>query len=190
MIYADSVRMGGDHVTSDISKGLQIPVAVAERIKTRHGGLYATGMDDREMIDIGGDSGDWEKDRRQISRTELIGIMRPRVEEVLEGVRATLDAAGFDSLPSQQIVLTGGASQIPGLDGLATRILGQRVRLGRPLRVQGLPQAATGSAFAAAVGLCLFAAHPQDEWWDFEIPAERYPTRSLRRAVKWFKDNW
>lgn len=190
MIFADAVRMGGDHVTSDIAKGLQVPLAVAERIKTKHGGVQATGMDDREMIEVGGDSGDWEKDRRQISRTELIGIMRPRVEEILEEVRARLDAAGFDSLPSQQIVLTGGASQIPGLDGLASRILGQRVRLGRPLRVQGLPQAATGAAFSSTVGLCLFAAHPQDEWWDFEIPTERYPARSLKRVVKWFKDNW
>ena len=190
MIYADAVRMGGDHVTSDISKGLQVPIAVAERIKTKHGGVHATGMDDREMIEIGGDSGDWEKDRRQVSRTELIGIMRPRVEEILEEVRARLDAAGFDTLPSQQIVLTGGASQIPGLDGLASRILGSRVRMGRPLRVQGLPQAATGPAFSSAVGLCLFAAHPQDEWWDFDIPAERYPARSLKRAFRWFKDNW
>jgi cell division protein FtsA len=189
-IYSDAVRLGGDHVTSDISKGLMVPMAVAERIKTKHGGVHATGMDDREMIEVGGDSGDWEKDRRQISRTELIGIMRPRVEEILEEVRERLDAAGFESLPSQQIVLTGGASQIPGLDGLASRILGQRVRLGRPLRVQGLPQAATGAAFSSAVGLCLFAAHPQDEWWDFEIPAERYPARSLKRVVKWFKDNW
>lgn len=190
MIYADSVRMGGDHVTADISKGLQVPLTTAERIKTRFGGVHATGMDDREMIDIGGDSGDWEKDRRQVSRTELIGIMRPRVEEILEETRARLDAAGFEHLPSQQIVLTGGASQIPGLDGLASRILGQRVRLGRPLRVQGLPQAATGAAFASAVGLCLFAAHPQDEWWDFDIPNERYPARSMKRALKWFKDNW
>jgi cell division protein FtsA len=190
MIYADSVRMGGDHVTSDIAKGLQVPLNVAERIKTKHGGVQATGMDDREMIEIGGDSGDWEKDRRAVSRTELIGIMRPRVEEILEEGRARLDAAGFDSLPSQQIVLTGGGSQIPGLDGLASRILGQRVRLGRPLRVQGLPQAVTGPAFASAVGLCLFAAHPQDEWWDFDIPAERYPARSLKRALKWFRDNW
>jgi cell division protein FtsA len=190
MIYADSVRMGGDHITSDIAKGLQVPMAVAERIKTRHGGVHATGMDDREMIEIGGDSGDWEKDRRSVSRAELIGIMRPRVEEILEEVRVRLDAAGFDHLPSQQIVLTGGASQIPGLDGLAAKILGQRARLGRPLRVQGLPQAATGPAFASSVGLCLFAAYPQDEWWDFDIPAERYPARSLKRAVKWFKDNW
>ena len=190
MIYADAVRMGGDHVTADIAKGLQVPLTTAERIKTRFGGVHATGMDDREMIDIGGDSGDWEKDRRQVSRTELIGIMRPRVEEILEETRARLDAAGFEHLPSQQIVLTGGGSQIPGLDGLATRILGQRVRLGRPLRVQGLPQAATGAAFASAVGLCLFAAHPQDEWWDFDIPAERYPARSMKRALKWFKDNW
>ena len=190
MIFADAVRMGGDHVTSDISKGLQVPMAVAERIKTKHGGVHATGMDDREMIEIGSDSGDWEKDRRQVSRTELIGIMRPRVEEILEEVRARLDVAGFDTLPSQQIVLTGGASQIPGLDGLASRILGSRVRMGRPLRVQGLPQAATGPAFSSAVGLCLFAAHPQDEWWDFDIPAERYPARSIKRAFRWFKDNW
>ncbi len=190
MIYADSVRLGGDHITADISKGLQVPMATAERIKTFHGGVVATGMDDREMIEIGGDTGDYEHDRRSVSRAELIGIMRPRVEEILEDVRARLDAAGFEHLPSQQIVLTGGGSQIPGLDGLAARILGQQVRLGRPLRVQGLPQAATGPAFASAVGLCLFAAHPQDEWWDFEIPAERYPARSLKRAVRWFRDNW
>ncbi|MEB8385711.1 cell division protein FtsA [Rhodobacteraceae bacterium KMM 6894] len=190
MIYSDSVRMGGDHVTSDISMGLQVPTAVAERIKTFYGGVVATGMDDREMIETGGETGDWNHDRRTCSRAELIGIMRPRVEEILEEVRARLDVAGFDSLPSQQIVLTGGGSQIPGLDGLASRILGQQVRLGRPLRVHGLPQAATGAGFASAVGMCLFAANPQDEWWDFELPVDRYPSRSLKRAVKWFRDNW
>ncbi|MBK5924430.1 cell division protein FtsA [Rhodovulum sulfidophilum] len=190
MIYADSVRMGGEHVTSDISKGLHVPLSTAERIKTLYGGVVATGMDDREMIGLGGDSGDYETDSRSVSRAELIGIMRPRVEEILEEVRARLDAAGFEHLPSQRIVLTGGGSQIPGLDGLAARILGNQVRLGRPLRVHGLPQSATGPGFAALVGLCLFAAQPQDEWWDFEMPMDRYPARSLKRAVRWFKENW
>jgi cell division protein FtsA len=190
MIFADTVRLGGDHITSDIAKGLQIPWSAAERIKTRYGGVQATGRDDREVIEIGGDSGDWDKDRRTVTRSELIGIIRPRVEEMLEEVRARLDAAGFDHLPSQQIVLTGGSSQIPGLDGLAARILGSQVRLGRPIRVPGLPQAATGPAFAGIVGLCQYAAQPQDEWWDFDIPSDRFAARPLKRAMRWFRDNW
>ncbi|MCA8868783.1 MAG: cell division protein FtsA [Rhodobacteraceae bacterium] len=190
LIYCDAVRMGGAHITSDISQGLQVPLAMAERIKTFYGGIEATGMDDREMIDISSDTGDWEHDRREVSRAELIGVMRPRVEEILEEVRARLDGAGFEHLPSQRVVLTGGGSQIPGLDGLAGRILGRQVRLGKPLRIQGLPQAATGPAFSSAVGLGLHAAHPQDECWDFEIPTDRYAGRSLKRAVKWFRENW
>ncbi len=190
MIFADTVRMGGAHVTRDISQGLQIPVDDAERIKTKFGGLVATGLDDREIIELEGQTGDWHHDRRTVSRAELIGVMRPRMEEILEEVRARLDVAGFEHLPSQRIVLTGGSSQIPGLDGLASRILGNQVRLGRPLRVAGLPQSAYGSAFSACVGLSLFAANPQDEWWDFDLPTDRLPARSLRRAVKWFRDNW
>ena len=80
-------------------------MALAEKIKCSQGGLVATGRDDRDMTELSGDTGDWEHDRREISRSELIGIMRPRVEETLEGVRACLDAAGFDSLPSQKVVL-------------------------------------------------------------------------------------
>ncbi len=190
MIYADSVRMGGDHITSDISMGLQVPAATAERIKTFYGGVHATGMDDREMIDIGGDTGDWEHDRRTVSRAELIGIIRPRMEEILEETRVRLDAAGFEHLPSQKIILTGGASQIPGLDTLASRILGQQVRLGRPMRVHGLPQATTGPGFSSAVGMCLFATRPQDECWDFDLPVERHSNKTFRRAVRWFKANW
>lgn len=190
MIYADTIKLGGDHVTADLSKGLSVPMAFAERIKTIYGGLVATGMDDRDMIEITSETGDWEHDRRQVSRSEVIGIIRPRVEEILEEVRASLDAAGFDHLPSRQIVLTGGGSQMPGLDGLAAKILGPQVRVGRPLRVRGLPQAATGPDFASAVGLCLFAAHPQDEWWDFEMPVERASARSLRRALRWMRENW
>jgi len=190
LIFSGTVRLGGAHITSDISMGLQIPMAMAEKIKTRFGGLEVTGRDHREMIDIGGETGDWELDRRQVSRSELIGVMRPRVEEILEEVRAHLDGAGFEHLPGQRIVLTGAGSQIAGLDQLASRILGGRVRLGRPLRIQGLPQSATGPGYSALVGLCLTAAYPQDECWDFEIPADRYGGRSVRRAVKWFRENW
>ena len=190
MIYADSVALGGDLITADLSAGLSVNTSFAERIKTIYGGLVATGMDDREMIEITSETGDWEHDRRTVSRSDVIGIIRPRVEEILEDVRDCLRAAGFEHLPSRQIVLTGGGSQLPGLDALAAKILGSQVRIGRPLRVRGLPQAATGPDFASAVGLSLFAAHPQDEWWDFEMPVERSSVRSLNRVFRWVRENW
>ena len=48
----------------------------------------------------------------------------------------------------------------PVTAGLAARMLGPSVRIGRPLRVQGLPHQMTDPSFAASVGLSLFAAHP------------------------------
>ena len=132
MIYADAVRMGGGHVTSDICQGLQVSMQDAERLKTMHGGMIATGLDDREMIELPSILGDRDHDRRQITRAELIGVMRPRVEEILEEVRARLDAAGFEYLRSQRIVLTGGSAQIPGLELVASHVLGRQCRLGKP----------------------------------------------------------
>ena len=170
--------------------GLQIPLSTAERLKTRNGGVVATGLDDREMIEIASETEDWEGERRMISRSDLIGIMRPRVEEILEEVRSSLTDAGFEDLPSQKIVLTGGASQIPGIDNIASKILGQQVRLGRPMRIHRLPQADSGPTCAGLVGLSLFAAHPQDEWWDFSPRGKSFGGKSVSRAFRWLRDNW
>ncbi len=190
MIYGDAVRLGGAHITSDICQGLQLSYDDAERIKTLHGGLVATGSDSRVDIEVPNPMAQWENDRRTVTRSDLIGVMRPRVEEILEEVRARLDASGFEHLPSQRIVLTGGSSAIPGLEDLAGRILGGQVRIGRPLRVQGLPQASAGAAFSAAVGLALHASHPKDECWDFEMPVDRVGTRRIKAAMRWFRQNW
>ncbi len=190
MIFAETIKMGGELVTRDVSMGLQIPLSAAERIKTRNGGVVATGLDDREMIEIANETGDWELDRRIISRSDLIGIIRPRIEEILEETHACLSNAGFEDLPSQKIILTGGASQVPGIDNLANKILGQQVRLGRPMRIHRLPQAFSGANCAGLVGLSIFAAHPQDEWWDFSPSSKNFSGQSVSRVFRWFKDNW
>ncbi len=190
LIFADSVRIGGDHITRDICQGLEVPRQVAERLKTFHGGLLATGVDDRDIIEFASPIDEIAGERRAVSRSELIGIIRPRMEEIFDDVRGLLDAAGFDYMPSQRIVLTGGASQMPGIEELAYNVLGRQVRCGRPLRIQGLPQAATGPSFSAIVGLGMHTVHPQDECWDFELPNDALGNRSLKRAVRWFKENW
>ena len=112
----------GDHITSDISKGLQVPLAQAERIKTFYGGVVATGMDDREMIEMAGDCGDWERDRRRVSRSELIGT---EFHEMLRCIRC---GACLNHCPVYRTVgghaygwvYSGpmGAVLIPGLIGI------------------------------------------------------------------------
>ncbi|MGM0583072.1 MAG: cell division protein FtsA [Pseudomonadota bacterium] len=189
LIYLDVARVGGRHVTRDIAEAFSLEQSQAERIKTLHGGVMATGLDDREMIPAP-PIGSPEGHERHITRSALIGVIRPRVEEILEEVRMLLDQAGFQSLPSRRIVLTGGGAQLPGLEDTARRVLGQRVRIGRPLRIAGLPQSAAGPAFSAMVGLAAYAVRPHDEVWDFEAPSTLSGGTRLRRAVRWFRDNW
>lgn len=190
LIYADSARIGGDHLTNDIAAGLSMPEAAAERIKTFHGGAVATGLDDREQIEAPYIGDRHPAERRTISRSALIGVIRPRLEEILEDAKRRLDLAGFQHLPAQRIVLTGGGSQLPGIEEAAQRVLGRQVRIGRPMRINGLPQMATGPGFAAAVGLALYAARPQDELWDFEPVTGFSSRRRLSQAMRWFRDNW
>lgn len=190
LIHADSSRIGGDHLTQDISVGLSMPAADAERIKVRHGGAVATGLDDRELIEAPHIGEHHPADRRQISRSALIGVIRPRLEEILEDARRRLDKAGFQHLQGRRIVLTGGGAQLTGVEETAQRILGRQVRIGRPMRIAGLPQAVSGPDCAAVVGLALHAARPQDEVWDFEPATTLRNRKRLAGAMRWFKDNW
>ena len=50
-IYADTIPLGGNHVTSDIAQGLSTPLANAERLKTLFGNCFPRAMV-RDQIDI------------------------------------------------------------------------------------------------------------------------------------------
>ncbi len=189
LMCVQHVRYGGGHVTGDIAAGLMMSQTTAERIKTLYGGVIPTGADDREMIDAPRVGEEEQPDRRQISRGMLIGVIRPRLEETLEMVRAKLDAIGIDAMPGSGLVLTGAAAQLQGIDELATRILGRRPRIGRPLRIAGLPQSLSGPDYSTAVGLAMYALRPHDELWDFEAPAAGARGRA-GDMFRWLRRAW
>ncbi|MEL6267891.1 MAG: cell division protein FtsA, partial [Pseudomonadota bacterium] len=190
LVCVDQVRFGGAHVTGDIAAGLQMAEVEAERIKTLHGGVIPTDADNREPIDAPRRGEEESPERRMITRGMLIGVIRPRVEETLRTVRDRLTTLGIADMPSCSIVLTGHASQLPGVDELATRILGRRPRIGRPMRLAGLPQSLSGPENAAAVGLAIYAMRPHDEIWDFEAPRPWSVQGRAQDIVRWFRTNW
>jgi cell division protein FtsA len=160
-IHADGFALGGQHVTMDLARGLAVSVHDAERIKTLYGSVLAGGSDERDMITVQPVGGEEREPPQFVSRAILTRIIKPRIEEILEMVRDRLVDSPFAAEPRARIVLTGGASQLVGLPELAARILGRPVRIGRPLGITGLPEAARGPAFAAAAGLLVYpqAAH-------------------------------
>jgi cell division protein FtsA len=160
-VHASGFALGGYHVTMDIARGLNARIVDAERIKTFYGSVLTGGSDERDMITIPPVGDDDREAPQFVSRASLVRIIKPRVEEILEMVRDRLAASSFAAEPRGRVVLTGGASQLSGLPELAARILGRPLRIGRPLGIAGLPDAAKGPAFAVAAGLLVYpqAAH-------------------------------
>ena len=92
-----------------------------------------------------------------LPRGELTKIIRPRLEETFEMIEARVASSGMAHLAGRRVVLTGGASQLSGVPELAQTILDRQPRLGFPMRLSGLPEAAAGPSFAACAGLLNYA---------------------------------
>ena len=153
--HVDAVAVGGNHITMDVARGLNTSVADAERLKTLYGSCITAASDDRESIavaQVGEDAGE----PNHMPKSQLVRIIKPRVEEILELARDRLKAAGFAGQAGRRLVLTGGASQLTGMQETARRILSPQVRIGRPLGIEGLPESAKSPAFAASVGLMVY----------------------------------
>jgi cell division protein FtsA len=173
-VHADSIAVGGLHVTMDLARGLSTQVAEAERIKTLHGNVMGGSMDDRDMIAIPPVGDDSREPPANVPRAMLTRIIRPRVEEILEFMRDRLTQAGYAPAATGRVVLTGGGSQLSGLVDLASDVFGARVRIGRPLGLAAMPDMAKTPAFAAAAGL---AVYPQ------LAGIEHFETRRTRRRA-------
>jgi cell division protein FtsA len=189
IVYADTVPVGGGHVTNDIARGLSTPLVHAERMKTLYGNALSSLDDERETIGVPqvGDAEDGHVN--QVPKSHLIQIISPRLEETFELVRNRIESSGFDKLAGRQVVLTGGASQLPGVRELAGMILDKQVRLGRPMHVAGLAEATGGPAFATTVGLLHFAAAERPEKQS-RIANPTEPSRGLiGRFGTWLREN-
>lgn len=155
-IHADAVAIGGNHVTMDVARGFSTRLDDAERLKVMYGSALPSAADDRDLISVP-PIGDDDRDvPNQYPRSVLTRIIRARVEETLELVRDRLNQSGLGHIVGKRVVLTGGASLLPGMPEVARRILARNVRIGRPLGIAGLPEAAKGAAFSATVGLMIY----------------------------------
>lgn len=153
------VAIAGKKVTDDLRKGLGMMEDQAEQLKRQFGVTLVDLVEDNQDIQVPGIGG---RPERTISQSTLAQIIQPRMEEVLEIVEIEVKRSGYSRHLSAGVVLTGGGSQIPGIDELATEILGLEARVGRPRGLAGgLVEEVTDSQFATSVGLVLYGLEPE-----------------------------
>jgi len=190
-LYSDVVPMGGKHVTSDVAKGLSTTLTHAERLKTLHGSCVPNPSDEQVMISAPQLGEDEEEEGGQVMpRARLVAIIRPRMEEIFEMIRAKLDASGVEHLAGRHLVLTGGASQLLGIRELAARTMGRQIRLAKPRALPGLAESVSGPAFSCALGMLYYAtSRPLEERL---LDAGRGHTFGLgfKSVGKWLKENF
>lgn len=194
LTWTSTVPIGGAHVTNDIAHGLSTPVANAEHMKRLYASAIGGPADNREMIEVP-QLGEPELiSARQIPRSLLTGIVRPRLEETFELVRDHIDSSGATGTSSRRIVLTGGASQLQGVGELASEILEKQVRLARPLPIEGLAEAVAGPNCATCAGLLIYAAEQHDDSQNRRPPRDHATLQqaegALGRIGNWLRVNF
>ena len=136
LVFYDSIPVGGDHITNDISIGLHIAYSEAEKIK-RQFELALTSLikNDQEIsvYDIS------ENRKKNVKVSEVVEIMEARVYEIFSLCKNLLEREGVLPRNGAGVVLTGGGiSYVDGARQIAQEIFGLPVRVVQAGHLQGV----------------------------------------------------
>lgn len=127
LIFYDSIPVGGDHITNDISIGLKISFAEAEKIKKQYELALTSIIKNDQTISVY-DANDNSKKNVRIS--EVVEIIEARVYEIFSLCDDLLRRANLEGNYGAGVVLTGGGiSHLEGNRQIAGEVFGLPVRV-------------------------------------------------------------
>ncbi|MCC7074512.1 MAG: cell division protein FtsA [Deltaproteobacteria bacterium] len=183
--HTSVVAIGGQHMTNDIAVGLRTPQEEAETIKKRWGCASTKTIKANETIEVPSIGG---RKARELSRQILGDILEPRVVEIFELVQREIEKMKLTELLASGVVLTGGASLLPGMAEVAEEVIGLPVRLGTPQNIGGLVDVVKSPMYATGVGLLVYGAQQMHDPRYFRARDENIYTKVKKRMSAWLED--
>ncbi|MDD4903353.1 MAG: cell division protein FtsA [Candidatus Bipolaricaulis sp.] len=158
--FSKVIPIAGEHITNDITVGLQTPIEEAELIKKQHGTALVDSVGEEEKIEVATIGGD---EKKLASKKKLAKIIEPRVEELLDLAMQEVEDAGYRDLVPAGLVLTGGTSLLNGITEFAGQRYDLPVRRGKiPQGIHGLRDIVESPIYATAIGLLRYAIDTKD----------------------------
>jgi cell division protein FtsA len=154
------IPVAGYQVTSDLSIGLGLPFEIAEAMKKKYGNVYP------EVLAKNQDSTLTVEDGHSVSYRDLCNIIKVRMEELLRLILLEMPDSNYASLAPAGLVLTGGCSNLAGLEALARQTIRIQTRIGEPMGVYGITDILHDPAHSTGVGLLLWGTrnHGRPAW--------------------------
>ena len=152
--------VAGYQITRDVAIGLGLPFDIAEEMKKRYGSVmpvYEGKMETPSAM---------AEDGHGVSYQDLCDIIRARVEEIVRLILLELPRSEYETLVPAGLVLTGGSSNLSGIEALGRDMLDLSVRVGIPGNMTGITDTLHDPAYATSVGLLLWGAkHEGVQTW-------------------------
>lgn len=158
--HSSIISVGGQHFTHDVAVGLRTPQISAEELKRRSGSALPTLIDEHDSIEVEGVGG---RKSRTIARKDLAHILEARAEETLQLIAHDIKNSGFEPLLGSGVILTGGASQLPGLVEMGEYVMDLPVRKGFAKAMGPLVDVSKSSEHATVAGLIQYGYEKMKE---------------------------
>jgi cell division protein FtsA len=155
LALAQTLAIGGDHITNDIALGLNIPNLQAERLKIESGSALNEPGDRAGTLSLPPEGG---FSSRKIQEKDLRTIVHARADETLELVREILGGRELLGRMGAGLILTGRGAKLKNLAGLAERIFNMPCSIGYPRDIGGMRELTEGPDYASVVGMMKYAA--------------------------------
>jgi len=108
---------------------------------------------------------------RLLPQRMVAEILEPRARELFEMMRETLRHSGMFEVCVAGIVLSGGASRLPGIFDVAESVLRRPVRLSWPTPLAKMPASLAEPEYATVLGMVNYGqrarvarGYQQDRW--------------------------
>lgn len=192
LLSAGVIPIGGNNLTKEIARTLSTSEKEAEKLKILYGGVLMNSYDNGDTIavkQIG--YSDHENAYKEISKATIADISRFYMVDVFEKVKEKIEKINPYLTKQKRIVLTGGTSQLIGIDDLAEKIFKSPARRALP-NLKSSTFDLASPIFSCAIGMLVYAQNETFVNKKITTSALSYNhTNSyFLKLIRWFKDSF
>ena len=191
MLYSKVIPLGGNMVTTDISRIFSLSLSNSERIKIINGQLIEELENSLSTIEV--NSLGEENESIEITRRDLISVIKPRISEIVHTINECILESSYNNIIANRVVITGGVSQMDGLIEFSSKIFEKKARLAKPQNIKALPENMKSPSFSAVCSLINFSMKDNNDinihLLNINHNSDNYYVY-LKKIKNWFVENF